>query len=136
MLRSFRGGAEAECQLAWSSRLKGRLRVTIPAGDAWHFSLRAEANRGGAAGYADVRWSPSRKWDLSARATIWKTDDWDSRIYFYERGVPQSFSVEACSGKGIGAYLTAKYAPTQRVEMWVKLQQGYAAYFVRIFIPG
>ena len=136
VLRTFRGGAEAECQLAWSSRLKGRLRVTVPAGDAWHFSLRAEANRGGAAGYADVRWSPSRKWDLSARATIWKTDDWDSRIYFYERGVPQSFSVEACSGKGIGAYLTAKYAPTQRVEMWVKLQQGYAAYFVRIFIPG
>ena len=136
VLRTFRGGAEAECQLAWSSRLKGRLRVTVPADDAWHFSLRAEANRGGAAGYADVRWSPSRKWDLSARATIWKTDDWDSRIYFYERGVPQSFSVEACSGKGIGAYLTAKYAPTQRVEMWVKLQQGYAAYFVRIFIPG
>ena len=135
-VRAFGSGGEAECQLAWSSRLKGRVRVTIPVGGVWYIGLRADANRGGAAGYADIRWSPSRKWDLSARATVWKTEDWDSRIYFYERGVPQSFAVEACSGQGIGAYLTAKYAPTRRVEMWVKIQQGYAAYFVRIFIPG
>ena len=136
VIRAFGSGGEAECQLAWSSRLKGRLRVTVPVGGACYLGLRADANRGGVAGYADIRWAPSRKWDLSARATVWKTEDWDSRIYFYERGVPQSFAVEACSGQGIGAYLTAKYAPTRRVEMWVKIQQGYAAYFVRIFIPG
>ena len=136
LLRSFTGGAEAEVQLAWSSRLKGRLRLSLPAGDAWQLTVRSDANLGGAAGYADVRWRPSRRWDLSARMTLWRTRDWDSRICFYERGVPQSFLVENYAGKGIGAYLVAKYAPTRNVEMWVKLQQGYAAYFVRIFIPG
>ncbi len=136
LLRSFTGGAEAEVQLAWSSRLKGRLRLSLPIGDNVQTSFRFDANRGGAAGYVDVRWQPSHHWDLSVRMTLWRTRDWDSRICFYERGVPQSFLVETYAGKGIGAYLVAKYAPTRNVEMWVKLQQGYAAYFVRIFIPG
>lgn len=136
LLRSFTGGAEAEVQLAWSSRLKGRLRLSLPAGDAWQLTVRSDANLGGAAGYADVRWRPSRRWDLSARMTLWRTRDWDSRICFYERGVPQSFLVENYAGKGIGAYLTARYAPTRNVEMWMKIQQRYFAYFVRIFIPG
>ena len=50
--------------------------------------------------------------------------------------MPQSFAVENYAGKGIGAYLTVRYAPTRWLEMWLKLQQGYVAYFVRIFIPG
>ncbi len=136
LIRSFSGRGEGEFQLAWSSRLKGRLRLSLPIGDNVQTSFRFDANRGGAAGYADVRWRPSHRWDLSVRMTLWRTRDWDSRICFYERGVPQSFLVETYAGKGIGAYLVAKYAPTRNVEMWVKLQQGYAAYFVRIFIPG
>ncbi len=83
-----------------------------------------------------MRWKPSRRWDLSARATLWSAKDWDSRICFYERGVPESFLVENYYGKGIGAYLVVKYAPTRNVELWAKVQQGYCAYFVRIFIPG
>jgi hypothetical protein len=136
LIRAFSGGAECETQLAWSSRLKGRVRVTVPFGDNWQASLRADANRGGAAGYADVRWHPSRSWDISARVTLWQTADWDSRIGFYERGVPQSFTVENYAGKGVGAYLVVKCAPTKWLELWVKVQQGYAAYFMRIFLPG
>ena len=136
LIRTFTGGAECETQIAWSGRLKGRVRVTVPFGENWQASLRADANRGGAAGYADLRWHPGRRWDLSARVTLWQTADWDSRIGFYERGVPQSFTVENYAGKGVGAYLVVKYAPTKRVEMWVKVQQGYAAYFMRIFLPG
>ena len=136
VLRTLRGGAEGEVQLAWSSRLKARVRLSLPLGEAWKLGFRADANRSGAAAYADAGWRPSRKWDLSARVTVWQTEDWDARICFYERGVPQSFTVESYSGKGIGAYLTVKYAPMKNLEMWAKLQQGYAAYFVRIFIPG
>ena len=136
LIRDFPGGTQLEGRISWSGRLKGCLRTEIPLGSSLTLSARAEANRGGAAGYLDLRWHPGRKWDLSARVTAWNTADWDSRICFYERGVPQSFSVEACSGKGAGAYLTARYAPTRRVELWMKLQQGYCAYFVRIFIPG
>ena len=135
-VRSFRSGTELEAQLSWSSRFKGRVRLTLPLGREWTLSVRADANRGGLGGYLDARWSPNRRWDLSARVTAWNTADWDARLSFYERGVPQGFAVENYSGKGIGAYLTVKYAPMKNWEMWMKIQQGYAAYFVRIFIPG
>ena len=135
-IRSFRNGVEWETQLAWSSRLKARMRVTWPVSPAWTLSARMDANPGALGGYLDARWTPNRQWDVSARVTAWNTKDWDARLSFYERGVPQSFSVENYSGKGIGAYLTVKYAPTRWLEMWLKLQQGYVAYFVRIFIPG
>ena len=136
VLRAFSGGSEAEMQLAWSSRLKIRVRATVPLGERWTLAARADANRGGIGGYLDVRWVPNRRWDLSARVTAWNTEDWDSRLSFYERGVPQSFAVENYAGKGVGAYLTVKYAPIRNVEMWLKVQQGCVAYFVRIFMPG
>ena len=135
-IRAFSSGAELESQIAWSSRLKARVRVTVPLGPAWTVSARADANTGALGGYLDARWTPNRHWDLSARVTVWRTKDWDSRLSFYERGVPQSFAVENYAGKGIGAYLTVKYAPTRNIELWLKVQQGYVAYFVRIFIPG
>jgi len=135
-IRALPGGGEAEVQLAWSSRLKGRIRVTQPLGPAWTLAARVDANKGALGGYLDARWTPNRHWDLSARVTAWTTKDWDSRLSFYERGVPQSFAVENYSGKGIGAYLTVRYAPIRQVEMWLKIQQGYIAYLVRIFIPG
>ena len=151
VLRSFRSGAEGEVQFSWSSRLKARLRLTQPLGDRWTLSARADANiavppaassaeapapSAGLGGYLDARWHPNRRWDVSARVTAWCTTDWDARLCFYERGVPQSFAVENYSGKGIGAYLTVKYAPTRHIEMWLKIQQGFVAYFVRIFMPG
>ena len=143
VLRALPGGAEWETQLAWSSRLKARVRVTLPLGEKWKLTVRTDTNllpgnslSGAVGGYLDARWNPHRQWDISARVTAWNTADWDSRLSFYERGVPQSFAVENYAGKGIGAYLTVKYAPTRWLEMWLKFQQGFVAYFVRIFIPG
>ena len=125
-----------EVQGAWSSRIKGRLRVLVPLKEAWTFTFRADANPGGLGGFLDVRWNPSRKWDISTRMTAWSTKDWDSRISFYERDVPGSFPIGNYAGKGIGAYLVARYAPTRHVELWVKAGTEGCAYFVRIFIPG
>ena len=136
LLYDFPSGAEAEARLSWSGRLKGVARIQVPLGEKVTVSARADANRGGVGGYVDVRWKPSRRWDFSSRVTLWKTEDWDARVSFYESGVPQSFAVESYAGKGIGAYLVAGYAPTRHIEMWLKVQQGYVAYFVRIFIPG
>lgn len=135
-VRQFRGGAELEAQLAWSSRLKGRVRFMLPVGASWNLSARADANPGGIGGYLDARWHPARKWDIAARVSFWHTQDWDSRIYFYERGVPESFAIEPYAGKGVGAYLVVKYAPNRHFDCWLKLQQNYVSYFVRIFIPG
>lgn len=142
--REWAGGAVLTGQAAYGDRWKGRLQATLPLGRDWTASVRMDANlkggtegrTGGVAGYADIRWKPSRRWEISARVTAWRTDGWDARIYLYERGVPQSFALEPCYGKGIGEYLVVKYSPIPQVECWVKVQQGYAAYFVRIFIPG
>ena len=136
LVYDFPSGAQIESRLSWSERLKGALCVRVPLGGSWTVAARADANRGGVGGYVDVRFKPARRWDLSVRVTLWQTEDWDARLSFYERGVPQSFSVESYAGKGVGAYLLAGYAPTRQVEMWLKVQQGYIAYFVRIFIPG
>ena len=103
---------------------------------AAHERERAGQKADAVAGYAGVGWKPSDKWSLYARFTAWHTDGWDSRIVYYEQGVSQSFPVETYSGKGTGEYLVVKYSPSKRFEMQLKLQQGYCAYFVRIFIPG
>ena len=68
--------------------------------------------------------------------TAWNTRDWDSRISFCERDVPGGFPIGNYAGKGIGAYLVARYAPTRHIELWVKAGTDGFAYFVRIFIPG
>ncbi len=134
--RSFRQGTVVTAQLAYGTMWKGRLHADLPLGTAWKLSARVEGGLRGGACYAGVRWQPGRHWDLAARVTVWATDGWDSRVYFYEMNVPQSYAVEPYYGKGAGAYLVVKYAPVRQVAMWLKLQQGYVSYFVRIFIPG
>ena len=136
LTREFRSGALLQGQLSWNALARARVGLELPFAGQWHLSVKAEGGLRGAAAYAGLRWQPGRHWDVSARVTLWRTDGWESRIYFYERGVPQSFSVEPYYGKGIGEYAVVKYSPNRNLEFWLKLQQGYCAYFVRIFIPG
>ena len=133
---AFRSGALVQGQLAYGSDWKARLQGDVPLSTAWQLTARADARLHGVAAYAGVRWQPSRRWSLAARLTVWNTADWDSRICFYEQNVPQSFAVETYYGKGIGAYFLVKYAPVRYVDLYLKVQQGYVSYFVRIFIPG
>lgn len=56
----------------------------------------------------------------SVRATVFSTEDWDSRIYCYERDVPGTFSVPACYGKGAGLYAVVTYRPVRWVDMSLK----------------
>lgn len=57
------------------------------------------------AGYAEAGWktpSDTARVSLSAflRATFFRVDNWDDRIYCYERDLPGSFSVPALYGRG------------------------------------
>ena len=74
--------------------------------------------------------------EVTGRVTWYDTDGWDSRIYFYERDVPQSFSTVAYYNKGAGAYLVVRYTPVRFLDLWLKAQQNYLACFMRITIPG
>ena len=46
-------------------------------------------------------------WSLTARAGIFRVDNWDDRIYVYERDAPGCFNVPACYGRGFSASLCA-----------------------------
>ncbi len=49
----------------------------------------------------DATFTPSDKWFLQAQAAYFNTEDYNSRIYLYERGVRYSFSFPAYFGHGI-----------------------------------
>lgn len=111
-------------------RLEGRLVWRD-----WRFAVRAEGNLRGYGFYAEASYR-RRRFEATARFTYYNTDGWESRIYLYERDVPQSYSTVACYGKGTGEYLLLKYSPAGWVEFWLKAQQNYLAFFTRITIPG
>ncbi len=54
------------------------------------------------------------------RHCIFKTDDWDSRLYTYENDLLYSFSIPALSGMGSRNYLMVKWALDDIAEFRVK----------------
>jgi hypothetical protein len=63
-----------------------------------------------------------RKYPLSVwfRYCVFKTDDWDSRIYTYENDLLYSFSIPALSGKGSRSYLMVKWEFCKYAELRLK----------------
>lgn len=101
----------------------------------WRFAARIEAGPSAFASYIEASWRRPR-FEATARLTYYNTDSWASRIYIYERDVPQSFATTAYYKKGVGAYLVLRYTPVKYVDMWLKVQQSYCTFFTRITIPG
>lgn len=60
------------------------------------------------------------------------TDDYDSRLYSYERGLLYAFSMPTLYGRGIRYSLSAKYLPTDRITLSAKV--GVTNYFDRSVI--
>ena len=54
------------------------------------------------------------------RYCIFKTDDWDSRIYTYENDLLYSFSIPAYSGEGCRSYIMAKWEIGDIAELRIK----------------
>lgn len=77
------------------------------AGPIWQAKLRADLVH-----CAETAWHAyaeggykSERWSLTARAGMFKVDNWDDRIYVYERDAPGCFNVPACYGRGVSASL-------------------------------
>lgn len=69
------------------------------------------------------------------REGIFLVDDWDSRIYIYERDIPGSFNVPALYGRGLWTAATASY----RFSRWGRLHMraAYTSYpFMKETKPG
>lgn len=76
----------------------------------------------GIAAYGECGYvAPSRRWEVAIRGTMWRVDDWENRIYFYQRDLPQSFSVPALYKRGWDVYGFAKYTPTRTVSLYLKI---------------
>ncbi len=131
---TFRKGTSVLVQTSFNKTLKLRLHVAIPAGP-FTISSRFEGNLKGYAAYAETTWR-SGKVEISARGTFYNTEGWDSRIYLYEKNVPESFSSEVFYGKGMGAYLVVRYSPIKSLDLWLKARHDYSAFFIRMVIPG
>ena len=49
-------------------------------------------------------------------------DNWDDRIYVYERDAPGSFTVPARYGRGWDASLFLSWQPARRHTLWLRLE--------------
>ena len=117
----------------WQARLGGSWSIS----EHWSAGARVQGGPGGGAAYAEAAFTGlHRHLTLAGRITYYDAADWDSRISFYEKGLPQSYSVRQFYGKGTGAYLLVRYAPVRSLEGWLRVSDDYCAFLIRSFIPG
>ena len=79
-------------------------RYGEPDGDSWKGRFRLESlfcRSAACLSYAEVGRKAGR-WSAFLRGTVFIVDNWDDRIYSYERDVPGSFNVPAWYGRGFG----------------------------------
>lgn len=106
---------------AWKYRIAGRYRSAEPRcrmglrsdllwqQGPWLVTGRIEtaySRKTGLLGYAEAGWK-GLKGQLWVRGTVFRIDDWESRIYAYERNAPGNFSVPAYYGRGCEGALYA-----------------------------
>lgn len=77
------------------------------------------------AGYLEEGYK-SESFSIYARQTIFKADDWDDRIYVYERDAPGNFNVPALYGRGWSASLVASAKAASLLRLYVRI--SYTGY--------
>ncbi|MCF0043549.1 helix-hairpin-helix domain-containing protein [Dyadobacter fanqingshengii] len=70
----------------------------------------------------DISWQFPRL-ELSARVAYFKTDDYDSRQYVYEKDMLYAFSIPAYYDAGTRHYLMARYAVSKNMKLWLRWSQ-------------
>lgn len=104
-------------------RLEGRGTVTLELGP-WTLGGRYDAvwGRGFAWNWYAEAGRRTDRFSLWLRGGIFKVDDWDDRIYVYERDAPGSFTVPARYGRGWNASLYAAWQPSRHQGLWLRLE--------------
>jgi hypothetical protein len=79
-----------------------------------------------------------RSWSLSFRYSVFNTEDYDTRIYAFEQGLPGSFSLPAFYGSGTSAYLLMRFRLLKGLDVWARIgtERSYSKDSVRIWEPG
>jgi hypothetical protein len=63
------------------------------------------------------------KIELSGRIAYFKSDDYDSRQYVYEKDMLYAFSIPAYYDVGTRHYLMARYAFSKNMKLWIRWSQ-------------
>jgi hypothetical protein len=85
------------------------------------YTLGASTTRGFAV-IQDVNFSLGRV-TLSTRYALFDTDDYDNRIYAYERNMWLAFSFPAYYGVGTRTYIMLQYKLSRQTDVWFKWSQ-------------
>ncbi|MCK9625037.1 MAG: helix-hairpin-helix domain-containing protein [Bacteroidales bacterium] len=114
------GDSEASHKFGVRINIKKIIFNTITLGTRVDGTIITSGGKGYAI-YQDITYkSKNRKIEGSLRGTFFKTSDWESRLYIYERDLPQSFSVSSYYGNGISAYAIIRYSPFRNMDFWIK----------------
>ena len=104
-------------------RLEGRALLSVERG-RWLFGARYDAVRCrdfAWNGYAEAGWKTENA-GLYLRGGLFKVDDWDDRIYVYERDAPGAFTVPARYGRGWYASLYGTWHLSRHHSIWFRLE--------------
>jgi hypothetical protein len=63
------------------------------------------------------------RFSITGRYAVFDTDDYDNRLYVYERDAWLAFSFPACYGKGIRQYMLLQYRVSKQVDIWLRWGQ-------------
>jgi len=58
------------------------------------------------------------KWEFSARAALFDTEDFENRQFVFEKDVLYAFSIPAYQDRGVRNYLLVEYKPTRKLTFW------------------
>lgn len=101
-------------------------------GDAWRSRVRLEGTLcRGLAGLAYLECGrKTEKWNTYLRGTVFIVDNWDDRIYSYERDAPGNFTVPAYYGRGFALSLVGgcKLRPMRKKTLRIYLRVSDVAY--------
>lgn len=64
-----------------------------------------------------------KKWSMAGRFALFDADDYDSRIYVYERDMLYVYSVPAFFNKGVRYYVLLKHDISRHISLWLKYAQ-------------
>ena len=105
---------------AW--RLEGRGELKLSMGP-WVLNSRLDVVRCRALSWlanAETGYNGER-FKIWLRGTLFCIDNWDDRIYVYERDAPGSFNVPAYYGRGWNASLTGAWKPSRKHAVYLRI---------------
>lgn len=124
-----RSSLDLKCSFSWKNsntypRTGMRLKYTFSGKTGVGASSRVEFSANREMGYLvcqNVSYlSRSEKIGIYFGCSAFHVDEWDNRIYCYEKDLPNTFSVPAMYGRGIGSYIVLKYSPFRWLDIIFK----------------